>query len=224
MKTGRMRPSTVVNLKRIPGLSGVEDDRGRHPDRRSHEGARRRGFTARSAASSCARTSGLDSGLSPGARPGHHRRQRRACLSGIRSRTGSHRSSMPVPPSRCRAASRDELVEDLYVGPGRNVTRSVRHHHLVHPAPTAARLRVGTCEARQTRQRDRHCARRSIGKCRHRRAAARSSTAGSPWPRSAQPHSEPRAQSRSFALSCRPRRCWPRPLSRRVERPSRSAT
>jgi carbon-monoxide dehydrogenase medium subunit len=28
MKTGRMRPSTVVNLKRIPGLAGVEDDAG----------------------------------------------------------------------------------------------------------------------------------------------------------------------------------------------------
>ena len=28
MKTGRMRPSTVVNLKQIPGLAGVEDDEG----------------------------------------------------------------------------------------------------------------------------------------------------------------------------------------------------
>ena len=28
MKMGRMRPSTVVNLKGIPDLSGVEDDEG----------------------------------------------------------------------------------------------------------------------------------------------------------------------------------------------------
>jgi CO/xanthine dehydrogenase FAD-binding subunit len=28
MKMGRMRPSTVVNLKRIPGLTGVDDDEG----------------------------------------------------------------------------------------------------------------------------------------------------------------------------------------------------
>lgn len=28
MKTGRMRPSTIVNLKRIPGLTGVDDDEG----------------------------------------------------------------------------------------------------------------------------------------------------------------------------------------------------
>jgi carbon-monoxide dehydrogenase medium subunit len=28
MKTGRLRPSTVVNVKRIPGLRGIEDDEG----------------------------------------------------------------------------------------------------------------------------------------------------------------------------------------------------
>jgi carbon-monoxide dehydrogenase medium subunit len=117
MKMGRMRPSTVVNLKRIPGLSGIEDDEGgtrigaltKVTDVEASTLVRQRHPALAQAASVLA---------SPPVR----------ALATIGGNVGRASPASDLGPAlivhdaRATIAgaggSRDELLEDLYVGPG----------------------------------------------------------------------------------------------------------
>jgi len=117
MKTGRMRPSTVVNLKRIPGLSGVEDDAG---------GTRIGALTKVTAVEASLlvqqRHPALAQAASILASPPVR------ALATIGGNVGRASPASDLGPAlivhEARAAvvgvdgDRDELVEDLYVGPG----------------------------------------------------------------------------------------------------------
>ena len=117
MKTGRMRPSTVVNLKRIPGLVGVEDDAG---------GTRIGALTKVTAVEASLlvqqRHPGLAQAASILASPPVR------ALATIGGNVGRASPASDLGPAlivhEARAVvtgvdgDRDELVEDLYTGPG----------------------------------------------------------------------------------------------------------
>jgi carbon-monoxide dehydrogenase medium subunit len=117
MKMGRMRPSTVVNLKRIPGLGGINDD----------EGGTRIGALTKVPAIEASRLvqerhPALAQAASILASPPVR------ALATIGGNVGRASPASDLGPALivhdARAAivgadgSRDELVEDLYVGPG----------------------------------------------------------------------------------------------------------
>ncbi|MGB5380900.1 MAG: xanthine dehydrogenase family protein subunit M [Acidimicrobiia bacterium] len=137
MKTGRMRPSTVVNLKGISGLSGVEDDGGgtrigaltkvpvleasplvqqRHPAL-----AQAASILASPPVRALATIGGNVGRASPAADlgPALMVHDAHAIIAGV-------------------GGSRDELVEDLYVGPGETSlvpSDIITHFILVQPPP-----------------------------------------------------------------------------------------
>lgn len=117
MKTGRMRPSTVVNLKRIPGLAGIDDD----------EGATRIGAltsvpVVEASALVQQRHPALAQAASILASPPVR------ALATIGGNVGRASPASDLGPALIvhdahatiagTGGSRDELVEDLYVGPG----------------------------------------------------------------------------------------------------------
>ena len=135
MKTGRMRPSTVVNLKRISGLSGVVDDEGgtrigaltkvpvleasllvqqRHPAL-----AQAASILASPPVRALATIGGNVGRASPASDlgPALMVHDARAIIAGV-------------------GGSRDELVEDLYVGPGEtSLVPSDIITHFILPQP-----------------------------------------------------------------------------------------
>ena len=135
MKTGRMRPSTVVNLKRIPGLAGIDDDEGgtrigaltKVPAVEDSRLVQQRHPALAQAASILA---------SPPVR----------ALATIGGNVGRASPASDLGPAlivhEARAAitgaggSRDELVEDLYVGPSAtSLAASDIITHFTLPAP-----------------------------------------------------------------------------------------
>lgn len=117
MKMGRMRPSTVVNLKRIPGLAGIDDD----------EGGTRIGALTKVPAVEDSRLvqerhPALAQAASILASPSVR------ALATIGGNVGRASPASDLGPALivhdARAiivgvgGSRDELVEDLYLGPG----------------------------------------------------------------------------------------------------------
>ena len=117
MKTGRMRPSTVVNLKRIPGLAGIDDD----------EGATRIGALTSVPVLEAStlvqqRHPALAQAASILASPPVR------ALATIGGNVGRASPASDLGPALIvhdahatiagAGGSRDELVEDLYVGPG----------------------------------------------------------------------------------------------------------
>lgn len=147
MKTGRMRPSTVVNLKGIPGLSGVEDD----------EGGTRVG----------ALTKVTDVEASTLVQQRHPALAQAAsvlaslpvrALATIGGNVGRASPASDLGPAlivhdaRATIAgaggSRDELVEDLYVGPGTTSlvpSDIITHISLPEPPPRfgSAHVKLG---------------------------------------------------------------------------------
>ncbi|MGB5566689.1 MAG: FAD binding domain-containing protein, partial [Acidimicrobiia bacterium] len=137
MKTGRMRPSTVVNLKGISGLSGVEDDGGgtrigaltKVPVLEASPLVQQRHPALAQAASILA---------SPPVR----------ALATIGGNVGRASPASDLGPALIVhdahaiiagvGGSRDELVEDLYVGPGETSlvpSDIITHFILVQPPP-----------------------------------------------------------------------------------------
>jgi carbon-monoxide dehydrogenase medium subunit len=117
MKTGRMRPSTVVNLKRIPGLNGVEDDAGE-----TRIGALTKVTTVEVSPLVLQRHPALAQAASILASPPVR------ALATIGGNVGRASPASDLGPAlivhEARATvvgvdgDRDELVEDLYIGPG----------------------------------------------------------------------------------------------------------
>ena len=135
MKTGRMRPSTVVNLKRISGLNGVEDDGGgtrigaltKVPVLEASPLVQQRHPALAQAASILA---------SPPVR----------ALATIGGNVGRASPASDLGPALMVhdahaiiagvGGSRDELVEDLYVGPGEtSLVPSDIITHFILPQP-----------------------------------------------------------------------------------------
>ena len=136
MKMGRMRPSTVVNLKGIPGLVGVEDD----------EGGTRIG----------ALTKVTDVEASTLVQ------QRHPALAQAASVLASPpvRALATIGGNVGRASPASDLGPALIVHDARAT--------IAGAGGTATRIQLGACEARQTRQRDRHSVGCCVGKRCHR--------------------------------------------------------
>lgn len=117
MKTGRMRPSTVVNLKRIPNLSGVED-----ADGATRIGALTKVDVVEKSAFVVERHPALAQAASTLASPPVR------ALATIGGNVGRASPASDLGPALIVSAavatihgiegSRDVLVEDLYTGPG----------------------------------------------------------------------------------------------------------
>jgi carbon-monoxide dehydrogenase medium subunit len=117
MKTGRMRPSTVVNLKRVPGLSGVEAVEGG-----IRIGALTKVTEVEAASLVQERCPGLAEAASILASPPVR------ALATIGGNVGRASPASDLGPAlivhraiariQGPAGTRDELVEDLYAGPG----------------------------------------------------------------------------------------------------------
>ena len=117
MKTGRMRPSTVVNLKRIPGLSGVEAVEG---------GIRIGALTKVTVIEASALVQGRCPGLAQAASILASPPVRALATIGGNIGRASPASDLgpalivhrAVATIEGRNGARNELVEDLYTGPG----------------------------------------------------------------------------------------------------------
>jgi carbon-monoxide dehydrogenase medium subunit len=135
MKTGRMRPSTVVNLKRIPGLAKIDDDEGN-----TRIGALTKVPAVEDSRLVQQRHPALAQAASILASPPVR------ALATIGGNVGRASPASDLGPAlivhEARAAitgtggSRDELVEDLYVGPSAtSLAASDIITHFTLPAP-----------------------------------------------------------------------------------------
>lgn len=137
MKMGRMRPSTVVNLKSIPDLSGVADDSGR-----TRIGALTKVTEVEASPLVRQRHPALAQAASILASPAVR------ALATIGGNVGRASPASDLGPAlivhEARAAvtgvdgTRDELVEELYVGPGATSLVSsdiITHFTLPQPPP-----------------------------------------------------------------------------------------
>ena len=137
MKTGRMRPSTVVNLKRIPGLSGVEDDAGR-----TRIGALTKVTTVEVSPLVQQRHPALAQAASILASPPVRALATIGGNVGRASPASDLGPALIVHEARATVAgvdgTRDELVEGLYVGPGATSLAPsdiITHFTLPQPPP-----------------------------------------------------------------------------------------
>lgn len=123
MKTGRMRPSTVVNLKRVPGLTGIEV-----VDGGIRVGALTRATVVEQSSLVQERCPGLAQAASILASPPVR------ALATIGGNVGRASPASDLGPALIvhravaviegRDGARDELVEDLYSGPGETTLSS----------------------------------------------------------------------------------------------------
>lgn len=137
MKTGRMRPSTVVNLKGIPGLVGVEDDEGK-----TRIGALTKVTDVEASALVQQRHPALAQAASVLASPPVRALATIGGNVGRASPASDLGPALIVHDARATIAgaggSRDELVEDLYVGPGATslvASDIITHISLPEPPP-----------------------------------------------------------------------------------------
>ena len=137
MKMGRMRPSTVVNLKGISGLSGVEDDEGG-----TRIGALTKVTVVEASTLVQQRHSALAQAASVMASPPVRALATIGGNVGRASPASDLGPALIVHDARATIAgaggSRDELVEDLYVGPGATSlvpSDIITHINLPEPPP-----------------------------------------------------------------------------------------
>ena len=147
MKMGRMRPSTVVNLKGIPGLVGVEDDEGG-----TRIGALTKVTDVEASTLVQQRHPALAQAASVLASPPVRALATIGGNVGRASPASDLGPALIVHDARATIAgaggSRDELVEDLYVGPGATSlvpSDIITHISLPEPPPgfSSAHVKLG---------------------------------------------------------------------------------